>query len=441
MTAVGIESITVLIVVSLLALMALGVPLGITTLTVSLATALLYFGERAGFFIVAANVGEVLHKYELIAVPFFVFMANVLERSGIAKSMFDSMAIMGGRFRGSVGVQTTFVAVLLAAMSGIMGGEIVMLGLIALPQMMRLGYDRKLAIGIICAAGALATLIPPSVVLIIYGLAAQVSITRLFAASAVPGLILAGLYVAYILVRVRLRPEMAPIYDVPETGLPFLQRVKYLRGIVLPALLIGAVLGVIYSGIATVTEAAAIGAVGAVVVAGIRRELNWTMARDAMRQTVLTVGSIIWLVLGAVSLIGIYNRIGGGDFLRGVLTSLEIGPIWVIVVMMLIVMVLGTFLEWIAIIFITVPIFAPVVVDLGFDPVWFGVLFAMNIQMYYLSPPFGPACFFLKSVAPREIQLQEIFVAVLPFIALQAVGLLLVLAFPNLALWLPALLD
>lgn len=437
----GIEYITLLIVISLLGLMSLGVPLGITTLTVSLVTALLYFGQRAGFFIVAANVSEVLHKYELIAVPFFVFMANVLERSGIARTMFDSMAIMGGRFRGSVGVQTTFVAVLLAAMSGIMGGEIVMLGLIALPQMIRLGYDRKLAIGIICAAGALATLIPPSVVLIVYGLAAQVSITKLFAASAVPGMMLAALYITYILVRVRLNPSMAPIYDIPETGLPFLQRLKYLKGIVLPAILIGSVLGVIYSGIATVTEAAAIGAVGAMIVAASRKELTWTMARDAMRQTVLTVGSIMWLVIGAVSLIGIYNRIGGGEFLRGILTSLDVGPIWVIVVMMLIVMLLGTFLEWIAIIFITVPIFAPVVVDLGFDPIWFGVLFAMNIQIYYLSPPFGPACFFLKSVAPKDIQLQEIFVAVLPFIALQFLGLMLVLFNPSIALWLPSFLD
>lgn len=437
----GIEIITLLIVVSLLALMAIGVPLGITTLAVSLATAVLYFGERAGFFIVAANVGEVMHKYELIAVPFFVFMANVLERSGIARSLFDSMAIMGGRFRGSVAVQTCIVAVVLAAMSGIMGGEIVMLGLIALPQMLRLGYDRKLSIGIICAAGALATLIPPSVVLIVYGLAAQVSITKLFAASVVPGLILAALYIFYILVRVRLNPAMAPIYDIPETALPFVSRLRYLKGVVLPGLLIGAVLGVIYSGIATVTEAAAVGAVGALVVAAIRGELSWIMARDAMRQTVLTVGSIIWLVLGAISLIGIYNRIGGGDFLRGLLTSLDIAPIGVIVVMMLIVMLLGTFLEWIAIIFITVPIFAPVVVDLGYDPVWFGVLFAMNIQIYYLSPPFGPACFFLKSVAPKGIELQEIFAAVLPFIALQAVGLFLVLFFPGLALWLPSLFQ
>ncbi|MBL4807086.1 MAG: TRAP transporter large permease subunit [Rhodobacteraceae bacterium] len=437
----GIEIITLLIVVSLLGLMSLGVPLGITTLTVSLATAILYFGQRAGFFIVAANVSEVLHKYELIAVPFFVFMANVLERSGIARALFDSMAILGGRFRGSVGVQTCLVAVVLAAMSGIMGGEIVMLGLIALPQMLRLGYDKKLSIGIICAAGALATLIPPSVVLIIYGLAAQVSITKLFAAAAVPGAMLASLYIIYILVRVRINPSLAPIYDIPETGLPFFQRLKYMKGVILPALLIGTVLGVIYSGVATVTEAAAIGAVGSLVVAAIQGELRWKMARDAMRQTVLTVGSIIWLVLGAVSLIGIYNRIGGGEFLRGILIGLDVTPLMVIVVMMLIIMVLGTFLEWIAIIFITVPIFAPVVIDLGFDPIWFGVLFAMNIQIYYLSPPFGPACFFLKSVAPKGIELQDIFVAVLPFIALQALGLSFVLFFPELALWLPAKLD
>ncbi|ORE92730.1 TRAP transporter large permease subunit [Aurantimonas sp. 22II-16-19i] len=436
----GIEYITLLIVASLLALMAIGIPLGITTLLVSLGTAVLYFGERAGFFLVSANVTEVLHKYELIAVPFFVFMANVLERSGIAHTLFESMAILGGRFRGSVAVQTTIVAVLLAAMSGIMGGEIVMLGLIALPQMLRLGYDRKLSIGIICAAGALATLIPPSVVLIVYGLAAQVSITKLFAASAVPGLLLAGLFITYILIRVRLNPAMAPIYDIPETGLPFFNRLKFLKGAVLPGILIVVVLGMIYGGIATVTEAAAIGAVGAVMVSAVTGQLSWTMVRNAMRQTVLTVGSIIWLVLGAVSLIGIYNRIGGGDFLRDLLGSLDIAPIMVIVVMMLIVMVLGTFLEWIAILFITVPIFAPVVADLGYDPIWFGVLFAMNIQIYYLSPPFGPACFFLKSVT-KDIELQEIFAAVLPFIGLQAIGLFLVLLFPQIALWLPSMLG
>ena len=435
----SIEVITLLIVAALLLLTSLGVPLGITTLTVSIVTSLLYFGIP-GLFLVASNVVDVLGKYELIAVPFFVFMANVLERSGIAKSLFESMAILGGQFRGSVGVQTCIVAVVLAAMSGIMGGEIVMLGLIALPQMLRLGYDRKLSIGIICAAGALATLIPPSIVMIVYGLAAQVSITDLFTAGAVPGLLLASLYICYILVRVRINPSLAPIYDIKETALPFLQRLKFMSGVILPGILIGAVLGSIYAGVATVTEAASIGAAGALLVAAYRRELTYKMTRDAMRQTVLTVGSIIWLVLGAVSLVGIYNLIGGSAFLREALTGLDIHPLAVIGVMMLIVMILGTFMEWIAIIFITVPIFAPVVTNLGYDPVWFGVLFAMNIQIYFLSPPFGPACFFLKSVAPRGIELQEIFVAVLPFIGLQIIGLGIVLLVPDIALWLPNLL-
>ncbi|MES3677910.1 TRAP transporter large permease subunit [Halomonas elongata] len=435
----GIEVVTLLIVLALLTLMAFGIPLGVTTLTVSVVTALLYYGID-GLFLVASNVYHVLEKYELVAVPFFVFMANVLERSGIAHALFDSMSILGGRARGSVAVQTCVVAVILAAMSGIMGGEIVMLGLIALPQMLRLGYERNLSIGIICAAGALATLIPPSVVMIVYGLAAQVSITKLFAAGAVPGMILAAIYITYILIRCRLNPEMAPINDTPETALPLYKRLKYLKGAILPFILIGCVLGAIYTGITTVTEAAAMGAVGAMIIAAILKQFSYRMIRDAMRQTALTVGSIIWLVLGAVSLVGIYNLIGGVSFLTGFLQGLEVPPLAVIAIMMLIVMVLGTFLEWIAIIFITVPIFAPVVVGLGYDPVWFGVLFAMNIQIYYLSPPFGPACFFLKSVAPEGVELQHIFRAVLPFIGLQVIGMALVLFFPQLALWLPNLM-
>lgn len=436
----GIELITLCIVAALLLLTALGVPLGITTLSVSIVTALLNFGVP-GLFLVASSVVHVLEKYELVAVPFFVFIANVMERSGIAQSLFTSMAILGGRFRGSVGVQTCLVAVVLAAMSGIIGGEIVMLGLIALPQMLRLGYDRKLSIGIICAAGTLAMLIPPSIVMIVYGLAAQVSITDLFTAGVVPGLLLASLYICYILIRVRINPAMAPIYDIKETSLPFVQRLRYMSGIILPALLIVGILGSIYSGIATVTESAAVGAVCAVLIAAYLKKATYTMLRDAMRRTVLTVGSIIWLVLGAVSLIGIYNLIGGSAFLRETLVGLDMHPLAVIGVMMLILMVLGTFMEWIAIIFITVPVFAPVVISLGYDPVWFGVLFAMNIQIYFLSPPFGPACFFLKSVAPKGIELQDIFMAVLPFIGLQIIGLSIVLFFPDIALWLPNLIH
>ncbi len=435
----GIELITAAIVISLFTLMAFGVPLGASTLLISVTTAYLAFGPN-GFILVSSAVTRVMvDKQALIAVPFFVFMANIMERSGIARELFNSMAILGGQMRGGVAVQTCLVAVILAAMSGIVGGEIVLLGLIALPQLFRLGYDRKLSIGVLTASGSLATLIPPSVVLIVYGAEANVSIKDLFTAGILPGMLLASLYIAYVLVRVRLNPAVGPVYDAPEAELPFIQRLGHLRGLVLPLLLIFGVLGSIYGGVATVTESAAIGAVGALIVAAVRRELTVKGIREALWATTLTTGSILWLIIGAVSLVGIYNILGGTRFLAGLLTGFEIAPIGVIIIMMLIIFFLGTFLEWIAIVFITVPVFAPVVVQLGYDPVWFGILFAMNIQIYMLSPPFGPACFYLKSVAPKDVTLQEIFLAVLPFIALQIVGLSLVMAFPQIALWLPNL--
>lgn len=434
----GIELITLCIVTALFSLMAIGVPLGASTLLISVATAYFAFGSN-GFILVTSAVTKVMDKQTLVAVPFFVFMANIMERSGVAKELFNSMAILGGRMRGGVAVQTCLVAVVLAAMSGIVGGEIVLLGLIALPQMFRLGYDRKLSIGVLCASGSLATLIPPSVVLIVYGAEAGVSVRDLFTAGVGPGVLLASLYIAYVLFRVKMNPAIGPAYDAPEAQLPFLERISYLKGLILPFLLIFGVLGSIYGGIATVTESAAIGAVGSLIVAAARRELTTKGVREALWATTLTTGSILWLIIGAVSLVGIYNLLGGTRFLSGILTGLDMAPIMVIVVMMLIIFFLGTFLEWIAIVFITVPVFAPVVVQLGYDPVWFGILFAMNIQIYMLSPPFGPACFYLKSVAPKDVTLQEIFLAVLPFIGLQIIGLILVMAFPQIALWLPGL--
>ncbi|NNE80598.1 MAG: TRAP transporter large permease subunit [Silicimonas sp.] len=431
----GIELITLCIVLALFTLMAIGVPLGASTLLISVATAYLAYGTN-GFILVTSAVTKVMDKQALIAVPFFVFMANIMERSGVAKELFNSMAILGGRMKGGVAVQTCLVAVILAAMSGIVGGEIVLLGLIALPQLFRLGYDRKLSIGVLCASGSLATLIPPSVVLIVYGAEAGVSVRDLFTAGIGPGMLLAFLYVSYVLIRVRLNPAMGPAYDAPEAELPLLERLYYLKGLILPFLLIFGVLGSIYGGIATVTESAAIGAVGSLIVAAARRELTVKGVREALWATTLTTGSILWLIIGAVSLVGIYNLMGGTRFLGGILTGLEVAPIVVIIIMMLIIFFLGTFLEWIAIVFITVPVFAPVVVQLGYDPVWFGILFAMNIQIYMLSPPFGPACFYLKSVAPKDVTLQEIFLAVLPFICLQFIGLALVMAFPEIALWL-----
>ncbi len=449
---IGIATISLVIVAALIALMMTGMPLGIVTLIISVVCALLFYGNN-GMFLVSTNALDLLEKYPLVAVPFFVLMASILERAGIAQDLFDAMSIFAGGFRGGVALQTTVVAVILAAMSGVMGGEIVMLGLVALPQMLRLGYDRKLTIGLICAAGALATLIPPSIVMIVYGLSANVGIGDLFSAGFVPGLMLATFYVAYVLVRVNLNPKLAPtakeIAAISGEGEVSALGGHRLLAVALCILLIACVMGSIYAGIASVTEAAAVGVLGAIIVAAVRFQFDYALLRDSLANTMAVVGTIIWLILGAVAFVGLYNLIGGADFMRSLIKDTGLGPLGTIFAMMMILVILGTFMEWIAIIFITVPVFAPVVRDmapaLGLEPdwaaVWFGILFVMNIQIYFLSPPFGPACFWLKSVAPKDIELQEIFVSVLPFIVLQIIGMLLVMVFPMIALSLPMLFD
>lgn len=452
--SIGIGWVSLIIVVVLIALMATGMPLGIVTLIVSIACALVFFGPR-GLYLVSSNAFGLLEKYPLIAVPLFVLMASILERAGIARDLFDSMSIVAGRLRGGVAVQTVIVAVILAAMSGVMGGEIVMLGLVALPQMLRLGYDRKLTIGLICASGALATLIPPSIIMIVYGLSADVAIGDLFLAGVVPGCILATFYASYVLIRCHINPSLAPTAAenaargiiTGNSGATLTS--TRLIAVGLCIFLIFCVMGSIYAGIASVTEAAGVGVFGALIVALVRNRFSYRLLLEALAGTMSTVGTIIWLILGAVSFVGIYNLIGGGEFMRSLFADLGLPALGIIFVMMGILIVLGTFMEWIAIVFITVPVFAPVVVDmapeLGLAPewaaIWFGVLFVMNIQIYFLSPPFGPACFWLKSVAPPDITLQEIFIAVLPFIALQVVGLFLVMFIPDIALWLPKTLG
>jgi tripartite ATP-independent transporter DctM subunit len=442
----GIGTISVIMVVLLVTLMMTGMPLGIVTLTVSIIIALGYFGPR-GIYLVSSNVAGLLEHYTLVAVPFFVLMASILERAGIAEDLFDAMSVFAGNFRGGVAVQTTVVAVILAAMSGVMGGEIVMLGLVALPQLFRLGYDRKLSIGLICAAGALATLIPPSIVIIVYGLSAEVGIGDLFMAGTIPGLMLATFYAVYVLVRVNLNPSMAPTAAevAALTGEKKKLNPARLQAVVMCVILIAGVMGSIYGGVASVTESAAVGAAGSLLIAYIRVGRRLDLLKVALLGSMSTIGTIIWLVVGAISFVGIYNLIGGADFMKSLFMGLGLPALAVIFLMMGILIVLGTFMEWIAIIFITVPVFAPVVVtlapELGLTPdqakIWFGILFVMNIQIYFLSPPFGPACFWLKSVAPKDVTLQEIFMAVLPFIALQIIGLALVVAFPQIALWLP----
>ncbi len=433
--AMGIEWGTYVLVGSIFLLLLTGLPLAFVTGLVALIFTVGWFGPNA-IPLVISRVYGFITEYSLVAVPMFVFMASLLDRSGIAKDLFSGMRVLAGRLPGGVAIQTLVVAVFLAAMSGIIGGEIVLLGILALPQMLRLGYDRKIAIGVVCGGGSLGTMIPPSIVLIIYGLIASVSIADLFAAAVTPGIMLASLYMLYVLGRCLMNPDLAPPMPPIPVDERRAQKIQAIKSVILPAGIAFMVLGTIYAGIASVTEAAAMGVFGVLIATLIRRELTFKLVHESVMQTLTTCGMIVWIGVGAAILVGVYNLMGGNRFVSATILGIDAAPVLIIMVMMLILLVLGLFLDWIGIAMLTLPIFVPIITQLGYDPIWFGILFAVNMQVSFLSPPFGPAAFYLKGVAPPEITLRDIFSSLLPFILMQLTVLGLMLAFPDIAMWL-----
>ncbi len=435
LSSIGIGYGSLLMLVLMIGLLLTGMQLAFVTGLVAVIFTFGWFGPEV-LPLITSRIYSFVSGYVFLAVPMFVLMAALLDRSGIARDLFDAMKKVGRNVRGGVAVQTLLVAVLLASMSGVIGGETVLLGILALPQMLRLGYDRKLAIGTTCAGGALGTMLPPSIVLIIYGLTASVSIGDLFKASFLPAAILALLYILYVLIRCYLNPSLAPLPTAEELAEDEAKDINFKKALLFPMLSVGVVLGSIYSGIASITEASALGVVGIAISAAIRGELNWTMLKESSIATLRTCGMIIWIGIGASALVGVYNLMGGIDFVsEGILAMSGGSPMGTILIMMAVLFVLGMFLDWVGVALLTMPIFVPIVVGLGFDPIWFGVVFCMNMQVSFLSPPFGPAAFYLKSVAPKDISLGEIFSALVPFICLQVVALALLIMFPQLALW------
>ncbi|MGR3372691.1 TRAP transporter large permease [Pseudooceanicola nanhaiensis] len=430
--ALGIEYGSYLLVAAIFVLLLTGQPLAWVTGLVALVFTFGWFGPMA-LPLVTSRIFGFITEYSLVAIPMFILMAALLDRSGIARSLFNGMRILAGRLPGGVAVQTLIVAILMAAMSGVIGGEIVLLGILALPQMLRLGYDRSLSIGVVCAGGSLGTMMPPSIVLIIYGLVANASIADLFIAAITPALLLLGFYVAYVLFLCWRNPNLGPPMSREEAAQESV--LSALRSLAAPLFIVFVVLGSIYGGIASITEAAAMGVSAVLIIALMRRELNLKMIQDSLVHTLETCGMIIWIGIAAAVLVGVYNLMGGNRFVAQAILGIEAPPVVIIMVMMLILLVLGMFLDWIGIALLTLPIFVPIVVQLGYDPIWFGILFAVNMQVSYLTPPFGPAAFYLKSVAPKEITLKHIYTALLPFIALQLIVLATILFFPPIATW------
>ncbi len=534
-----IGTISLILLIGMLALLAIGMPLGFASGFLAVLVMVLKFEPTlitdplswgSGILtrefgsgpmnILAQRLYGITTNYVLISVPLFIFMATLLERSGIARDMYSSLNMWLSRTRGGIAVVTALMAIVMAAMSGIIGGEVVLLGLIALPQMLRLGYNQNLAIGTICASGSLGTMIPPSIVLIFYGLITETSIHALFQAAFVPGFILAGLYIVYILIRTNLNPSLAPLPAPSENDMSFddklrlggtllimliggacalimlryvflhtvgtieedtwfqsnLSLVTYLpvalvcgaylflhvgidnvkiawengKGLIAPLLIVFVVLGSIYGGVTGITEAAAMGSVAVALLIWLRGEMSFNLLREASMRTFKSTGTIIWVTFGATALAGAYTIAGGPSYVANLIIGYELPTLGVLLVMMVIFLFLGAFMDWTGIVLLVMPVFLPIVLKLpveeiglfaplvdarSFVSVWFGILFCVNMQVSFLSPPFGPAAFYLKSVAPSYITLPDIFRGFLPFIGIQIFVLMLILFFPELTMF------
>jgi tripartite ATP-independent transporter DctM subunit len=432
----SIELVSALMGGAFVLLLLLGLPLAFAAASTAVGFALLLYG-LPGLTLVVSRVFTLLGNNVLVSVPLFVFMACLLERAGIADDIFRVVAAWASRVPGGLAVAVIITSTLMAAMVGVLGAEIVTIGIVALPAMLSRGYDKKMALGCICAGGGLATLIPPSVVFIMYGLTAGVSIGQLYMAGIVPGLMLAFMYITDIVVRSKLNPALAPRILTEEAMYPLGRKLALAKHLVLPGLVVLAVLGSLYFGWATPTEAGGVGVLGAALSMAAKGRVTWQNVRAAVEETTKTTAMLYWLFFGSSALIGVYTLAGGTTMLQGMLKAFPLGPIGLLVMIQVIWIVLGCFIDWIGILLLTAPIFVPVAVSMGFDPVWLGVLFCMNMQISYISPPFGPAAFYLKGVAPPGITLSDIFRSIWPYLGLQVLALGLVITFPHFALWLP----
>jgi len=433
----SIELITVLIVATFVILLVAGLPLAWTMGSTGIIFTLILFGPSV-MVMPVSRVFRLMMNYVLVAAPLFIFMANMLQQSGVADDLFKAVHIWSGRFRGGLAIGTIISCILMAAMVGIIGAEIVTFGLIALPGMLERKYDYRIALGSICAGGGLATLIPPSVVFIVYAMMAGASVGELFIGGIFPGLLLAVLFMGYIVIACWLKPEMAPAASEEERGIPLREKLAMLKGLMMPGILAAVVLGSIYTGVATPSEAAGIGCVGALASAAYNRKLTWAGVKGAVYETAKVIAMLYWLLFGAQCIIGVYALAGGDQFVKNAVMALPFGKWGIIIGMQMIMIFLGMFLDWVGIVFLTMPLFVPIIEELGFSKVWFGVVFCMNMHISYLSPPFGPSIFYLKSVVGDQISVVDIYRANLPYLWLTFVALAITMVFPQLSLWLPA---
>ena len=442
---IGIGWLTLIMFGSLLALLMAGLPLAFVT--GGLACIFLFvLGDERALNIVPSRIFPLMTNYQLSAIPLFIFMAAMLERAGIINEMFDVIYKVLGGLRGGLAAATIIASTILAAMVGVIGAAVVTMGIIALPAMLARRYDPKIAMGSIMAGGTLGILIPPSILAILYAVVAEQSVGELFIGAVIPGLMLSGLYILYVVGRAVVNPTLGPPIPMEER-ISGREKLRLLGGLSAPLVLIVVVLGIIFTGIATPVEAAGIGTFGAFIVAAIHRRLDWQGVREACITTLKASAMVIWIMFGATIFVGLYVLEGGQQFVQNAMTGTGLGPWGILIIMQIVLVILGMFLDWIGILLLCVPIFVPIIKALGAQAfglenpddlvLWFGVLYLVNMQMSFLSPPFGYALFYLRGVAPPEIPMTDIYKAAIPFLLLQILGLAICMLFPQVITWLP----
>lgn len=426
-------TLALIILGALCALLCLGIPIAFSLCGLATVGIFFVWGPKGLYLLFNTAYGEST-SFLLLAIPLFILMANFLKFSGIGDDLYEMVYRWMGPLPGGLAVGTVVICALFAAMAGISSVATISMGLIALPSMRRRGYHKNLAVGSIAAGGALGILIPPSIIMILYGAVAEVSIGKLFIGGIIPGILLCAIFVVYILIRALLNPSQAPPVKQSFT---LKEKLISTKGVILPVLLVLVVLGAIYGGVCTPTEASAVGAFGALICALCYRKLSWSNLTQVLWDTMKLNAMVFWIIIGAISFSHFlaYAEIQG--LIQESILSLEVSP-WVILIsMQFVFFLLGMFLDPAGIIMITTPIFVPIVTQLGFDPLWFGILFVINMEMAYITPPFGFNLFIMKGVVPPDISMTDIYKSIGPFVFLQAICLALVMIFPDLALWLP----
>ena len=434
--------VTILMLGGLIVTILSGFPIALPIGFVALVVGYLVFGAPV-LDVIYTQVYGILHNYLLLALPLFVFMGVTLEYSGIADKMYDALFLLLGGLRGGLAMVTVIIGTVIAACVGVMSASVTLVTTLALPSMINRGYDKKLAAGAVAGGGTLGILIPPSVMLVIYGPMARLSVGKLFMGAFVPGVMLAGLYCVYIFIRCLFQPNLAPIVPAEERAVPFIHKMRlFITSLLPPMFIVLAVLGTIFAGIAPPTEAAAVGAAAALILTAAYRKLNWQTLKGILSRSIVITSMAYFIAVMSVGYTGVFLRSGAGEVVQQLVLATPGGRWAAFAVIMFIYFILGFFIEWIGIFFIMVPLLAPLAPILGFDPVWFGLMICINLQMSFLTPPYAFTIFIMRAAAPAElgVETDDIIKGIVPYVLIILGFLVLNIVFPQIILWLPSVM-